>query len=398
MDETSVMTEPEQATLEVKRRKKGRHGLGHVYEHRANWWLDVKIKRERHRMKLGPMKLLEKREARQIADEKIKALLMPKPDQPELGTIPFKEFAKEFVAWAARTKRSWKRCEGKTPEQTPLLHCVQFFGDTPLKDITPSLIEDFRSVLLARKVGERYMKAASVNRNVAVLRHAFNWAVQQKHADHNPVKDLVKTMLDEEHERAPTRVLEEDDQAKFLAKLPHWLRMVTVFALQTGARRGEVVNLKWEAVHPESVEFTGTKTGESRFVPLSTDARAILITLKPAYAAPEAFVFEPSVPRKTVISRIRRCWRRALKQSGIAKVRVHDLRHTALSRMVARGVDLRTVQLIAGHASVKTTERYLHSNDRRKAEAVEKLSGILALDALRSETGLAELAVSDRIN
>ena len=46
-----------------RKRERGQHGLGNVYEHRANWWLDVKIKGERHRMKLGPVKLLEKREA-----------------------------------------------------------------------------------------------------------------------------------------------------------------------------------------------------------------------------------------------------------------------------------------------------------------------------------------------
>ena len=86
-------------------------------------------------------------------------------------------------------------------------------------------------------------------------------------------------------------------------------------------------------------------------------------------------MFAPDVPRKTLISRIRHEWRAALKKSGIPKLRFHDLRHTALSRLIEKGEDIETVRDLAGHASLKTTQRYLHSNNRRKKIAVEKLAG-----------------------
>jgi integrase len=76
-----------------------------------------------------------------------------------------------------------------------------------------------------------------------------------------------------------------------------------------------------------------------------------------------------------VISRIRREWKVAIKKSGVPRLRFNDLRHTALSRLVEKGEDIETVREIAGHASLKTTQRYLHSNDRRKKQAVEKLAG-----------------------
>ena len=85
-------------------------------------------------------------------------------------------------------------------------------------------------------------------------------------------------------------------------------------------------------------------------------------------------MFEPGVPRKRVVSRIRREWARAWKKAKLPKVRFHDLRHTALTRLSTRGVDIRTVQVIAGHASLKTTQRYLHSSDKAQQAAVEKLS------------------------
>ena len=180
-------------------------------------------------------------------------------------------------------------------------------------------------------------------------------------------------MLDEE--QSPTRVLEESEQGKLFPVMPGWLRLIVIFALQTAARRGELVYLTWESLHPESVELCETKDSEKRSVRLSPDARAVLVLLRPREIKAKEFVFEPNVPRKTLISRIRRDWSKAVKDSGVAKIRFHDLRHTALTRLVLTGTDLRTVKDIAGHSSLKTTQRYLHSSDKLQQQAVERLSG-----------------------
>jgi integrase len=128
-------------------------------------------------------------------------------------------------------------------------------------------------------------------------------------------------------------------------------------------------------VHPENVELCETKDGEKRSIRLSPDAKAVFVLLQPREVDPTAFVFEPSTPRKTLVSRVRRDWKRAVKNSGIAKVRFHYLRHTALTRLIQKGTDIRTVKDIAGHSSLKTTQRYLHSSDKIQQQAVEKLSG-----------------------
>jgi integrase len=354
-------------------RNKGRHGLGHVYKHRANWWLDLTHEGRRHRRKIGPVKLLEKRQARQIADEKIRELMLPKPS-PEKGTTSFADFAEGFVTWASETKRSWVRYRGKPSKETPLGYAVKFFNETPLKDITANRVEDFRLHLLNVSVGRRRLKRASANRYVSLLRHAFYWAIQNGDAEKNPVAALNKKMLDEE--QAPTRVLEEgEEQKKLLEAMPAWLRLMTIFCLQTAARRGELVYLAWESLHPDNVELCETKDGKKRSLRLSPDAKAVLVLLRPREIDPKGFVFEPSTPRKTVVARIRREWNRAVKNSGIAKVRFHDLRHTALTRLIQKGTDIRTVRDIAGHSSLKTTQRYLHSSDKIQQQAVEKLSG-----------------------
>jgi integrase len=299
---------------------------------------------------------------------------MPKAPEPppEKGTMPFAKFAEKFCGWACETKRSWESYRGKRPEKTPFLHAVIFFGETPLKDITTSSVEDFQKHLQMERVGSRRLKKASVNRYVGLLRNSFYWAMTKDFMERNPVAALKRKMLDEA--KSPTRVLEPEEDKKLLEALPNWLRLMTILALQTAARRGEIVNLKWEAVHPENIELCETKGGESRTVRLSADAKAVLVMVRPKAIAAGEFVFEPAVPRKRVVSRIRREWARAWKKAKLPKVRFHDLRHTALTRLSTRGVDIRTVQVIAGHASLKTTQRYLHSSDRAQQAAVEKLS------------------------
>src|SRR6185437_7693357 len=99
-------------------------------------------------------------------------------------------------------------------------------------------------------------------------------------------------------------ILEPSEQVKLLAALPGYLRLMTIFALQTAARRGELLSLTWEALHPENVELCETKDNEKRSVRLSLDAKAVLELLRPCEVRTREFVFEPAVPRNTLIARI----------------------------------------------------------------------------------------------
>ena len=101
--------------------------------------------------------------------------------------------------------------------------------------------------------------------------------------------------------------------------------------------------------------------GEVRYVRLNSRVKAILSMLKPA-AGPLHDVKNP-----------RGWFERAVKDSGLSDFHWHDLRHTFISRLVMAGVDLRTVQELAGHKTIQMTMRYAHLAPSHLATAVEKL-------------------------
>lgn len=389
----------EEATAVKKRR--GQRGLGHMYEHRKNWWVAVWIGGKRHRWKIAPVKIMEKRDARKLADERIgKFMAMPKPVEQK-GTMTFREYARRFADHYVATRRSWRKNAGRPLEKTQLQHCVRRFGDTPLKDITQQAVEEFRAHLARLTVGKylkKPMTVTTVNKNISLLRAVFYRAMREGCAAHNPVAELPKGEKLRKETATAGRILEREEEPRLLTQLPPWLRLLAMFCLQTATRRGDLVHLTWKAVHPEYVEFLETKECKKRTIRLSRDARAILDMLRPEKADPDGYVFEPGTERIALEWKIARAWDKAVQRAGIPHVRFHDLRHTAATRLVNNGVELQTVQKILGHASLSTTQRYLHSSDKQQQCAVDTLSGDYGRYlASGAENSVAENAVPARI-
>ena len=161
-----------------------------------------------------------------------------------------------------------------------------------------------------------------------------------------------------------------------LARLPQWLasrdhlkgaytfRDLIGLALQTGARQGELIGLTWEDVSPATLTFRDTKNSESRTVPLTAAAKAVM-------AGRTGFAGGPFTDvdkfRMTVLWADFREFMELQKDHEFV---FHALRHEALSRLADRGVNAFTIQAIAGHSNVTTTQRYVKSSLRAMAEAM----------------------------
>ena len=152
--------------------------------------------------------------------------------------------------------------------------------------------------------------------------------------------------------------------------LTGFLKPILVMAYNTGMRRSEILNLKWENVDMSQgyVRVEETKNGESRYIPINKQLNEALKTVK--YNTSGDYVFshdnEPVRTFKTAFNA-------AVKRAGVDRFTFHDLRHTFASVLVMKGVDLATVQELLGHKSITMTKRYSHPTPEHKRQAIEKL-------------------------
>lgn len=187
------------------------------------------------------------------------------------------------------------------------------------------------------------LKPETVNLDLRQIRAALNKAVRWEYISKAPLVEMVKAP-----KRLPRHLTVEQMQSILDAETNSDFRRLWTFLVWTGCRRGEALGLKWEDVElgerPQAL-VTG-KGDRQRVVPL----------LPPAVAAlgePGAGLVFPPWSKLSVSQHFRRLVRRL----GI-RARVHDLRHTCLTWLVARGVPLKLVQDMAGHASIDTTMLY----------------------------------------
>ncbi|MBI4635015.1 MAG: site-specific integrase [Candidatus Rokubacteria bacterium] len=165
------------------------------------------------------------------------------------------------------------------------------------------------------------------------------------------------------------RYLAPEEQQKLLSGAPATLWPYIVAALQTGARRGELLALRWADVDmkAETVTFPKTNNGDSRTVPMTDTLRALLVSL-PRPLDREARVLPEWEPPALTVA-----FGRLVRDLGLPDLRFHDLRHDAASTLTMAGVPQRTIMAILGHRDPRMTLRYQHLSPEHLRDAARAL-------------------------
>ena len=147
------------------------------------------------------------------------------------------------------------------------------------------------------------------------------------------------------------------------------LQRYIVAALQTGARRGELIRLCWCDVDFRTglLTFANTKNGDLRTVPMTATMRALLQSLpRPLDSS------APVLPRRKPLV-LTRAFARLRDRLGIENLTFHDLRHDVGSQLAMANVPLRTIADILGHRKLEMTLRYAHLSPAYLREAIDVL-------------------------
>ena len=150
----------------------------------------------------------------------------------------------------------------------------------------------------------------------------------------------------------------------------------------TGARRGEVLSARWEQfdftrnVWTKPAATTKQKTDHE--VPVGNAALTLLRAMREAASDDAVYLF-PSHSSTGHLTEVKKAWAVICKRAGVAKLRIHDLRHSHAAFLASAGFSLPTIGALLGHSNPATTHRYAHLLDDPLREAVNRLgSGIMA--------------------
>lgn len=273
-----------------------------------------------------------------------------------------------------------KPSEQRNKEKHLDKHLVPFFGTMRLDEIGSREMD--RYAAYKQKLGYRGrrkdrsgIKAKTINSHLSTLSRLLTLAFEWELIDRVP----------------PIRKLKEDkpkfkyldfDEAKLLqdAAEPEWSCMI-VTGLKTGLRVGELLALRWEDVdlvakriivrHNYVDGYEGTpKSGKNRVVDLCDEVVAVLGKHRHIRGRLVFCKENGDYLTKHIITRP--LWR-ACKLAGIERVSYQVLRHTFASHLAMRGAPAKAIQELMGHASIETTNRYMHLSPIVRQDVVKLL-------------------------
>jgi len=205
---------------------------------------------------------------------------------------------------------------------------------------------------------------ATVTRELNTISHAIDVARREwnLYLPQNPCT-LVRRPAPP---RGRNRRLREDEELRLLAAADAgrnpWMKPLIALAIETAMRRGELLGMRWEHVDLTSrtVHLPLTKNGDARDVPLSKRAIDVLSSL-PRHGDRVL----PCSPGAVL-----QAWEHLRERANVPDLRLHDLRHEAISRLFEKGLNLAEVSAISGHKELKMLQRYTHL---RAVDLVSKL-------------------------
>ena len=336
------------------------------------WYVDLYVDGRRKRKAIG-----SRREA-ENALTAIKAdVLRGEFKFRRENKVHFEAFTKDYLEHCRTNK---KRSISRDENSIKFLEAN--FGGMLLSKITPWHIEDYKRRRIegeiklppepkSKKRKDWKVKPATINRELACLKHMFSLAIKWKMADENPVKEVQLF----QEQQIEMRILTREEINRLVANASPRLRPILQIALNTGMRKGEIIRLRWHDIDLDNRFFflKQTKSNKPRKIPIS----GFLADVLGSITRTGEFVFANPKTGKP-ISDLQTGFKAACKKAGICDLRFHDLRHTAATYMVTGGIDLVTVKEVLGPATIQMTMRYAHPTPENKRHAVEVLAGLFS--------------------
>ena len=219
------------------------------------------------------------------------------------------------------------------------------------------------------------ISVSRVNRYISTFSKACSVAVNEwEWLEDNPLRKIRRM----KEPSGRIRFLDDEERSKLLlackeAPYEH-LYTIVVLALSTGARRGEILNLRWADIDIErgQIVLHETKNGERRVIPLNGHAYNLIVEHRKTRRTDTELLFPSQKGDKPY--EIKRSWEGAIAKAGIDDFKFHDLRHSAASYLAMNGATLAEIADVLGHKTLQMVKRYAHLSDAHTSAVVGRMN------------------------
>lgn len=270
----------------------------------------------------------------------------------------------------------------------------RLLGDKMLAEITPDDIDAAMQKLATeparvyngkdadgnpifkKKAGLR--SKATLNRYLVALAALYSWARQSRILPRGfdaPTRHVSKHKED----RGRVRFLSDEERARLLeaCRASSWPRLYgfVLMALTTGARRGELLGLRWCDVDLERGEamLHDTKNGDRRVLVLLPQVLEELAHFAPKDASTSQVLVFRSSKKTSQPFATAKVFNEAVELAGIKDFRFHDCRHCTASYMAQAGASLLEIADTLGHRQLRMVQRYAHLNTDSRRRLIAKV-------------------------
>lgn len=339
---------------------------------RRTWFVMFRQRGKQRRASLGTSKQITAFEARRLARQKLAEVALDGLPTRKSG----KSTAKQSPLMRDYAERFWTDYARHWKPSTQVRnrcgldrYILPDFGDRRVDELVKADILFWRDGFAER--------SGVFNRILPILSVMMGYAEQLglRPRGSNPCrgtprykrKPMERFLTPREYARLATAL---DD---FEANYPFAVSAIRML-VYTGARRGEIENLRWEWVQPPRLMLPDSKTG-AKIIYLNRQAVEIVESLpqRPRRGLVFPSRYDPARPLN-----LDTLWLKLRNHAALPDVRLHDLRHSFASTAIRDNISLMVIGKLLGPALAETTSRYAHLSDEVIADAAERVSGSIA--------------------
>lgn len=282
---------------------------------------------------------------------------------------------------------------------------LAYFGRKSIKQITSSDIQKYKLHRLdtPTRFGEQ-RAIATVNRELALLRSIFNHARSESWIQRSPFDAKGISLISMADETKRERVLSMAEEKRLLAACEAnraitytrqgkeitvtsqsnslYLKSIIITALDTAMRKGELLKLQWKDVNftlnEIEIRAFNTKTASKRIVGMTGRVKEELLKL---------WDLSPKRSNDLIfgLKDFKKSFATAIRLANLDNFRFHDLRHTAITRMVAAKTPTAEIMKISGHKQMTTFLRYVNQSNEVTQRSATDLEQYLAANQVKDD-------------